>query len=114
MRKLALVAVLGFLAVATLAEAAANGRVDVVGFAYSPANLVLTGGPFTPHVVEFANRDAFPHTATATPPLCFSTGTIAAGGAKSVEIHPVCALLGSVPYRCSFHPGMTGTITITG
>jgi plastocyanin len=57
--------------------------------------------------VTFDNQDTQPHTATGDD-RSFDSGDIAAGAKKSITI----AKAGSYKYHCSFHPFMTGTITV--
>ena len=58
--------------------------------------------------VEFKNVDLVPHTATAKPTGAFDSGLVKPG--DSWILHPKGA--GTFPYACTFHPTMTGEITV--
>lgn len=77
--------------------------VTIEGFAFSPAELTVAVGD----TITFTNNDGAPHTATALEGS-FDTGRLNRG--ESGEITLTAA--GSFDYKCSFHPAMTGTITV--
>lgn len=83
---------------------AARPAVTVKDFKFSPAALTAKAG----ETITFTNADAQPHTATADSGNAFDAGAIAAGASVTVEV----AAPGTYPYHCSFHPFMTGTITV--
>jgi len=70
--------------------------------AYSPNPLTVSRGT----AVTFANNDSTAHTATSSG--TFDTGVIAPGGRATVTLQNA----GTVSYRCSIHPNMTGTIVV--
>lgn len=78
--------------------------VEIRGFEYVPASLRVSAGD----TVVWINRDAVPHTATASDDA-WDSGSIAAEGTWS---RVVAAAAGTVPYTCTFHPGMTGRLVI--
>jgi plastocyanin len=70
--------------------------------AYSPGSLTVARGSS----VTFVNNDNTSHTATASG--SFDTGLISPGGSKSVTL----STAGTVTYRCTIHPGMTGVLIV--
>ncbi len=58
--------------------------------------------------VTFANHDNQAHTATADKSGAFNTGAIQPGTSKQVTFPRV----GTFTYHCSFHPFMTGTVSV--
>ena len=71
-----------------------------MAFGASPENLRMGD------VVEWANEDIFVHSATA------------ADGSFDVDVQPkgvarvVIRTAGVIRYRCKYHPGMQGTLTV--
>lgn len=85
-------------------EAAATGAVTVsIGdFKFEPATMnVKVGGTIT-----WTNNHTQPHTATSSGN--FDTGSLAPGASKTITV----AKAGTFSYICSFHPFMTGTVTV--
>ena len=92
----------------TTATAAAGSEapmavtVDIKDFKFVAADIkVAVGG-----TVTWTNSDSQQHTATAAG--MFDTGTIKPGESKTVTFD----VAGAIPYACSFHPFMTGTVTV--
>ena len=56
--------------------------------------------------VVWRNIDLVPHTATAA--KVFDSGSIAPGGSWSKVVRKT----GTLPYVCSFHPGMKATLKV--
>jgi plastocyanin len=79
-----------------------SGASGLTTTAYSPNPQTITRGS----TVTFINNDGTSHTATSGG--VFDTGLIAPGGRVSVTLQNA----GSITYRCSLHPNMTGTITV--
>ena len=77
---------------------------DQGGMSFSPAAATLRVG----QTVAWKNNDTDVHTATENAGR-FNTGTLTRG-ATSAPIAMTAA--GSLPYHCSFHPGMVGTLTV--
>jgi plastocyanin len=76
--------------------------VDIKDFKFVAADInVAVGG-----TVTWTNSDAQQHTATAAG--MFDTGPIEPGESKTVTFDAA----GTIPYACSFHPFMTGTVTV--
>jgi plastocyanin len=77
-------------------------RVAMKGMVFVPATLALAVGD----TVEFVNEDVVPHTATALPH--FDTGTLKPKESRRV----VPREAGRLPYVCTLHPGMAGTLVV--
>lgn len=77
-------------------------RVVMEAMRFEPAQLSLKPGD----VVEWVNKDAFPHTATA--PGKFDTGEIAPGSSKSLRI----VGKGTLEYICALHPTMKAQLIL--
>ena len=77
--------------------------IDMRGFGFAPAQLVVSAGD----TIVWINRDVVPHTATS-----------AVGAWDSGEMRTnaswgwVPTEAGAVDYVCAYHPGMRGTITV--
>ncbi|WP_420398105.1 cupredoxin domain-containing protein [Nioella sp.] len=82
---------------------AATHSISIEGFAFSPAELTAAVGD----TITVTNNDGAPHTLTADDGS-FDTGRLNRG--QSGEITLTAA--GSFPFKCAFHPSMTGTITV--
>ena len=80
-----------------------SGASTMTTSAYSPNPITVAVGG----TVTWTNNDSTAHTATANGGT-FSSGTIAPGGKFSMTFPSA----GSFPYRCTFHPGMVGTVTV--
>lgn len=89
-----------WLALAGVAGAADEG-VGMVGFTFSPAEVVIDVGD----TVTWSNADRVAHTATGTG---WATGTVAGGASAEVTFDAA----GSYPYVCQFHPSMAGTVVV--
>lgn len=86
-------------------SAAAGKRYTVTmdGSRFEPETLTVRPGD----TVVWMNRDPFPHTVTARSGA-FDSGSIATG--KSWRYKPKKS--GVLPYFCSFHPTMKGTLRV--
>jgi plastocyanin len=98
---LASIAVVG-LSAPNKADAQGTAAVDIAGFAFSPATLMVEVGT----TVTWTNSDSAAHTATGD---TFDTGELAQGESGSVTFDTE----GTFNYICSIHPDMTGTIVVT-
>jgi cytochrome c oxidase subunit II len=81
--------------------------------AYDPDPLTVTAGD----VVEVSNQDTVPHTATSgsgpedpESGSQFDTSLIDAGATAQIETANLAA--GDIPYHCTVHPYMLGTMTV--
>lgn len=86
------------------AEAASAPRTHVVRIsrsAFSPASLTVNAGD----TIEWRNEDVVPHTATGK---AFDSGKLNAGQKWRFKARAK----GSLPYICTYHPSMRGTITV--
>jgi plastocyanin len=82
--------------------AATGDAVSIGDFAFEPANLSVAVGT----TVTWTNDHDQPHTATSAGN--FDTGAIQPGESKTVTFDQA----GTFSYICSFHPFMTGTVTV--
>jgi len=80
-----------------------SGATSLTTTAYSPNPIVIAvGGTAT-----WKNNDNVAHTASANDGT-WDSGSIAPGASFS-RAFPAA---GSFPYKCTFHPGMIGTVTV--
>ncbi len=79
--------------------------VELRDTSFQPAAISVKVGD----TITFVNRDPIAHTATATAGAKFDSGTLNAGAKFSYTAKRA----GTIRYVCNFHPGMTGTITVT-
>jgi len=70
--------------------------------AFAPGNIDLAVGG----VITWANRDSITHTSTSNTNIW--TNEVAAGSNFTRQFSAV----GAFDYKCTIHPGMTGTITV--
>lgn len=80
--------------------------VHIRDYAFVPAKTTVAAGSS----ITFVNDDDVAHTGTASDGA-FDTGNIPPG--KSATVTVAAPKAGSVPYLCSIHQFMTGTITVT-
>ena len=78
--------------------------VTIEATSFKPASLTIRPGD----TVEWVNKDLMPHTATAAGKGGFDSGTIATG--KSWR--RTFTTGGELPYVCTFHPAMKGTVQV--
>jgi plastocyanin len=78
--------------------------VSIVNMSFSPANLTVSVGS----TVKWTNNDGMAHTVTSDNGS-FDSGNMAGGATYSKMFSTV----GTFPYHCTIHPGMTGKITVT-
>jgi plastocyanin len=74
-------------------------------WAFSPREVAVKVGS----KVTWTNTGAVAHTATADDGKAFDSGTM--GPQATFDFTPTSA--GSIPYHCTFHPWMKGTLTVT-
>jgi plastocyanin len=82
----------------------ADAVVGIASFAFSPAALAVRAGAR----VTWTNSADTAHTVTAVGGA-FDSGHIAVGGTFGFTF----TTAGTYAYRCSIHPAMTGTVTVT-
>jgi plastocyanin len=87
------------------APAAAGTTVNIANFAFAPADIQAKVG----EKITFVNKDSTAHTATATSGAKFDSGSLDQGASFSY----VAKKAGTIKFVCSFHPNMTGTITVS-
>ena len=83
-------------------SAAASG-VTIKNFQFAPASITVHVGD----TITWSNQDVAPHTATAND-HSFDTGTIDKGKSGSATFTKA----GTIPYICSIHPNMKGTVVV--
>jgi plastocyanin len=84
-------------------QGAQNHTVDIVDFLYDP-------DPLEAHVgdtVTFVNKDAAPHTATASD-KSWDSGNLNQGDSWTLKLDKV----GTFDYICTYHPDMAGTLIV--
>lgn len=77
--------------------------VGIAGFAFDPARVEIRAGDS----VAWANADLAPHTATAEDGA-WDTGPLERGEDGRITFETP----GEHPYRCVFHPQMTGVVVV--
>jgi plastocyanin len=87
------------------ADKAADISVDIANFAFAPKAIQAKVG----QTITFTNKDSAPHTATATEGAKFDSGQLDQGKSFSYTAKKA----GTIQFVCSFHPNMTGTITVS-
>jgi plastocyanin len=86
----------------TGADAPMEASVEIADFAFGPAEITIAAGG----TVTWTNTDNQAHTATSSGN--FDTGAIDPDATASVTFDEP----GTYTYICSFHPFMTGTVTV--
>ena len=79
--------------------------VDIADFAFAPKQIKAKVG----QTITFTNKDSAAHTATATAGAKFDSGQLDQGKSFSYTAKKA----GTIQFVCSFHPNMTGTITVS-
>ena len=85
------------------APAARRVVVEARGFGFVPALVTVAPGD----TIVFVNRDALPHTATATDST-WDSGELTSGASWSL----VAGDAGTTGYICAYHPSMRGSIDV--
>lgn len=78
--------------------------VNIQSMAFTPSSISVKAGT----VIKWQNNDAVSHTVTSNDGTSFNM-TVAPGASVNITF----STAGSFPYHCSFHPSMTGTVTVT-
>ena len=86
------------------AAAQSKTVVEISGSAFQPQNIDVKVGD----TVTFVNKDEIAHTATAGD-KSFDSKTLEQGASFDFT----ATKAGKIDYVCLFHPGMTGTITVS-
>ena len=89
---------LAALALLSTSTLAADHKVMISDFKFSPASLSVAAGD----TVTFTNQDSAPHTATSD---AFDTGTLQSGQSATVTVPA-----GKHGYKCRFHSSMKGSV----
>jgi plastocyanin len=98
---------------ATLADDAPAAHVNIVephfqpprAWAYDPAEVTVPLGS----VITWTNTGSVAHTVTAGDAVSFDSGSLD----PQLQFSFTAESVGAFTYHCSFHPWMTGTITVT-
>lgn len=101
-RRTLIIAGLALLAAPLGSAMAADHKVSIKSFKFSPAQISVAAGD----TITFTNEDGAPHTGTALDGS-FDTGRLNKGESGTVTI----ANAGSIDFKCNFHPNMKGTVT---
>lgn len=81
-----------------------GNAVTIADMAFSPSSLTVKKGT----TVTWTNKDNVVHTVTAND-HSFESGNLASGKSFSHAFNAA----GTFSYKCTLHPSMTGTITVT-
>lgn len=95
----------GMMGIGAGPTAPADTSVRMAGSRFEPSTLTVAAG----ETVRWFNDDGLPHTVSATDGS-WDSGNMAPG--QSFE--RTFDTAGRIPYLCRYHPGMIGTITVTG
>lgn len=82
-------------------QVAANAQLK-----FSPASISVSKG----QVIQWTNTSNVPHNVTFDSQPSLSSGTLQQSATWQVEF----TAPGTYQYHCTFHPGMTGQITVSG
>jgi plastocyanin len=94
---------------ATSTPASSSGgatAISMQNIAFSPASSTVKVG----QKITWTNDDSVDHNVTAKSGASFKSGDFGKGG--SFSFTPTKA--GTIKYVCTIHPGMDGTLTVTG
>jgi plastocyanin len=95
----------GMMGIGAGPTAPADTSVRMAGSRFEPSTLTVAVG----ETVRWFNDDALPHTVSATDGS-WDSGNLAPGQAFERRFDTA----GTYPYLCRYHPGMTGTIEVSG
>ncbi|WP_243350174.1 cupredoxin family copper-binding protein [Parabacteroides sp. FAFU027] len=80
-----------------------QNEVFIQSMSFNPSSLTVTQGT----TVTWTNKESVTHTVTSNTSI-FNSGNLSNGGTFSYKFNTV----GTFPYHCSIHSGMTGTIIV--
>lgn len=86
--------------------AAGSVTIKMQNTAFNPAQTTVKVG----QKVEWENEDAFDHNVVATAGETFRSDNFGQGGKFEFTVDKP----GTIDYVCTIHPGMDGTLTVTG
>lgn len=86
-------------------DSTGDASVEIANFEFEPGTLTVAAGS----TVTWTNNDTAPHTVTASDGS-FDSGNIDPGETFSFTFETE----GTFDYVCSYHPGMAGSVTVTG
>lgn len=79
-------------------------KVDIIGFAFDPANIAINKGT----TVTWTNKDSAQHTVTEINNT-FSSGILTQGQVYTYTFNGT----GTYEYQCHIHPNMKGKVIVT-
>lgn len=82
-----------------------QNEVSISDMSFTPAKITVKKGT----KVTWTNNDDTTHTVTSDSGKTLDSGSLDRGESYTVSFDTV----GSFPYHCAFHTGMTGTVTVT-
>jgi plastocyanin len=88
-------------------QPASGPTITISNFGYTGALTVTPGA-----TVTVVNRDSVAHTLTDKQTHAFDTGNIAGSGGTGTFTAPTKP--GSYPFGCTYHPEMSGVLTVSG
>ncbi|MDP4271302.1 MAG: cupredoxin family copper-binding protein [Bacteroidota bacterium] len=80
-----------------------QNEVFIQNMSFNPSSLTVAQGT----TVTWTNKESVTHTVTSNTSI-FNSGSLSNGGTFSYKFNTV----GTFPYHCSIHSGMTGTIIV--
>jgi len=80
-----------------------QNEVFIQNMSFNPSSLTVTQGT----TVTWTNKESVTHTVTSNTSI-FNSDNLSNGGTFSYKFNTV----GTFPYHCSIHSGMTGTIIV--
>ena len=96
---------LGIIGTQPSAAAQGSASVGIVDFAFDPSSVAVDAGA----TVTWTNQGPSAHTVTADDGS-FDSGTLNAGASFSFTFTSA----GTVPYHCTIHPNMVGSVVVSG
>jgi len=87
-------------------QSTSSGAVIIKNFSFQPSTLTVSAGT----TVTWENQDSAPHTVSSDAQGLFDSGNLASGEEFSFTF----STPGSYGYHCKIHPGMKGTIVVSG
>lgn len=89
-----------------LNQVSSSSSVSIKNFSFQPSTLTVSAGT----KVTWENKDSTSHTVSSDAQGLFDSGTLASGEKFSFTF----STPGSYGYHCAIHPGMKGTIVVSG
>jgi plastocyanin len=93
-------------AAAAKPSGAGQQGVSIRNFKFLPGTITVKAGSR----IAISNRDSTAHTVTSDDGSSFDTGDVNPGSSTTITVNGT----GRIPYHCSIHPFMHGTIVVQG